>query len=81
MDYWPQTLVILSALSYLSGTFLLAYSIEFQADKLDPDDDSDLSKAVRRMGSPGKIMPARFRAGLVLNLVGFALLLISTLFQ
>lgn len=37
-----------------------------------------LSKAVKEMGSPGKVNGLRYKAGMFLNVMGYVLLLIGT---
>jgi len=83
---WPDwliknrnLLVVLSGASYLIGTVFLAVSIRWQSDNLHKNDDSELAKNVRRMGSPGRTDIVRFRIGMILNAMGYFLLIISTL--
>ena len=74
-----KLLVVLSGASYLLGTVFLAASIRWQSEILPENDDSELAKNVRRMGSPGRTDVFRFRIGIILSGLGYFLLLISTL--
>lgn len=73
-----KLLVILSATSFFAGAWCLAKSIEFQADKL-TEGDNDLAILVNEMGSPGRIVKNKFKWGIRLNGIGYALLLVSTI--
>lgn len=72
-----RIIIVTSGACILVGTTFLASAIEFQADKL-AEDDSELSKAVKEMGSPGRINGLRYKAGMFLNVLGYVLLLIGT---
>lgn len=73
-----KLLVVLSGASYLVGTAFLAASIRWQSDSLPKNDHSELAKNVRQMGGPGRTDVFRLRVGLVLNALGYFLLLLST---
>ena len=74
-----KLLIILSGASYLAGTILLARSIKWQSDILSKDDNSELAKKIREMGSPGRTDPTQFKAGWILSAIGYVLLIIGTL--
>ncbi len=69
-------LIVISGASYLAGTILLAFSIEFRHEKM-TNDDSRLVKAAKGMGSPGKTNINRHRWGIILSTLGYVFLLVS----
>ncbi len=74
-----KLLIIISGASFLLGSFLLAYSIKWQAWILPKNDNSELAKKVRQMGSPGHTDPTQFKAGMIFNALGYVLLVVATL--
>jgi hypothetical protein len=71
-----KLLILLSATAYTLGTYFLSKSIEFQADKLNSG-NKESDKNVREMTSPGKINYRKHKCGMILNGLGYALLLLS----
>jgi uncharacterized membrane protein len=72
-----KVLLVLSAACFVVGTTFLAKSVRWQAENL--PEDSELAKAARKMGSPGRTDVTRLRIGMILNAVGYALVIVSTI--
>ncbi len=74
-----KLVIIISGASFLFGSFLLAYSIKWQSGILSENDNSELAKNVRQMGSPGHTDPTQFKAGMIFSALGYVLLVVGTL--
>ena len=81
MDSVPvhTLLVVLSGGCFIVGTAFLARSIRWQSeDTAELINNKPAKKRVRRMDSPGRTEVCKLRIGMLLNAVGYALLVIST---
>ena len=78
--YPKSILVVLSGGCFIVGTAFLAKSIKWQSeDTTDLINNKHAKKKVRKMDSPGRTEIKNLRAGMVLNALGYALLVVSTI--
>jgi len=73
-----KILIISSGACFVVGTWVLAKSIIWQGEAL-AKGNNKLARAVRDMGSPGRTVVRKLRLGMILNAVGYALLVIAIL--
>ena len=72
-------LVVLSAACFIVGAAFLTKSIKWQSeDTADLINNKSAKKGVRKMDSPGRTEIKNLKAGMVLNAVGYVLLVVST---
>ena len=77
--YPKSILVVLSGGCFIVGTAFLAKSIKWQSeDTADLINNKSAKNEVRKMDSPGRTETKNLKAGMVLNAVGYALLVVST---
>lgn len=77
--YPKSLLVVLSGACFIVGTAFLIRSIKWQSeDTADLINNKPTKKEARKMDSPGRTEIKNLRAGMVLNAIGYALLVIST---
>ena len=74
-----KVMIVCSAACFIVGTALLAYSIKWRSEALSKDDKSELAENVREKGSPGRTDVTKLKIGMILNAVGYVLLVISTI--
>ena len=79
LEMVKNILIVCSGACFLLGSIYLAKSIKWQSEELSRDDNSEFAKNVRQMGSPGRTDYKNFRIGIVLNGLGYSLLVISTI--
>ena len=79
ISYAKSILVVLSGACFIVGTAFLVKSIRWQSeDTADLINNKSKKKEVRKMDSPGRTEINNLKAGMVLNAVGYALLVVST---
>jgi hypothetical protein len=78
MDFIKNVLVVVSAACFIVGSTFLAKSIRWSWEDL-RDDKGYLLNAAKRMGSPGRTDTARLKSGIILNAVGYGILVVSTI--
>lgn len=69
--------MVLSAASFIVGTAFLAKSVKWQSEELKLDEKSDLAKNINQMGSPGRPNVFRLAVGMILNAIGYGLIVVS----
>ena len=74
---FDKFLMVLSAASFIVGTAFLAKSIKWQSEELKLDENSELARNISQMGSPGRPNAFRLAVGMILNAVGYGLLIVS----
>jgi uncharacterized membrane protein len=72
-----KILLILSAGFYFVGTVFLAKSIRWESQNLSGGGHDQLAKRVRKFNSVGRTDVFRLITGMILNAVGFSLIVIS----
>ncbi len=74
-----KILVVSSAALFVIGSAFLASSIKWRAESLSKGLEEEQSERIRNMASPGWTDQKYLKTGIVLNALGYALLIISTI--
>lgn len=79
MTCTSKVLIIVSGASFFLESYLLAHSIKWQSEILSKNDNAELPRNVRQMGSPGRTDPREFKAGMIFSALGYVLLVVDYL--
>jgi hypothetical protein len=80
ISYHKSILVVLSGACFIVGTAFLVKSIRWQSeDTADLINNKSAKKEVRKMDSPGHTEIKNLKIGIVLNAVGYALLIFRSI--